>query len=201
MPNPTREEYGRTIDAIIRKSPSLSGTIIKVFMVHSLDNPERLQLTTRCFGHPHDGYGKQVDTLIARSALAMVNASLHCLHIQIRWLCTALSFILWASEFDATNGTLFGGFLGVPVRIQSMVRVTSHARTPILHFYLPAYLHTYTHTYEGRLISNAHSEISRKRDHVFKQTKVGSKVQYFSYKFAYLFFDIVTLSFNTFFPT
>jgi hypothetical protein len=34
--------------------------------------------------------------------------------------------------------------------------------------------------YEGRLISNAHSEISRKRDHVFKQTKVGSKVQYFS---------------------
>jgi len=30
--------------------------------------------------------------------------------------------------------------------------------------------------YEGRLISNAHSEISRKRDHVFKQTKVGSKV-------------------------
>ena len=34
--------------------------------------------------------------------------------------------------------------------------------------------------YEGRLISNAHSEISRKRDHTFKQTKVGSKVQYFS---------------------
>jgi hypothetical protein len=29
--------------------------------------------------------------------------------------------------------------------------------------------------YEGRLISNAHSEISRKRDHVFKQTKVGLK--------------------------
>ena len=55
--------------------------------------------------------------------------------------------------------------------------------------------------YEGRLISNAHSEISRKRDHVFKQTKVGSKVQYFSYKFTYLFFDIVALSFNTFFPT
>jgi len=26
--------------------------------------------------------------------------------------------------------------------------------------------------YEGRLISNAHSEISRKRDHIFKQTKV-----------------------------
>ena len=37
-------------------------------------------------------------------------------------------------------------------------------------------------SYEGRLLSNAHSEISRKRDHVFKQTKVGSKVQYFSYK-------------------
>jgi len=55
--------------------------------------------------------------------------------------------------------------------------------------------------YEGRLVSNAHSEISRKRDHVFKQTKVGSKVQYFSYKLTYLFFDIVTLSFNTFFPT
>jgi len=53
--------------------------------------------------------------------------------------------------------------------------------------------------YEGRLISNAHSEISRKRDHVFKQTKAGSKVQYFSYKLTYLFFDIVALSFNTFF--
>jgi hypothetical protein len=55
--------------------------------------------------------------------------------------------------------------------------------------------------YEGRLISNAHSEISRKRDDVFKQTKVGSKVQHFSYKLTYLFFDIVALSFNTFFPT
>jgi hypothetical protein len=55
--------------------------------------------------------------------------------------------------------------------------------------------------YEGRLISNAHSEISRKGDHVFKQTKVGSKVQYFSYKLTYLFFDIVALSYNTFFPT
>ena len=55
--------------------------------------------------------------------------------------------------------------------------------------------------YEGRLISNAHSEISRKIDHVFKQTEVGSKVQYFSYKLTYLFFDIVALSFNTFFPT
>ena len=56
------------------------------------------------------------------------------------------------------------------------------------------------YSYEGRLISNAHSEISRKRDHVFKQTKVGSKVQYFNYKLTYLFFDIVALSFNTFFP-
>ena len=55
--------------------------------------------------------------------------------------------------------------------------------------------------YEGRLISNAQSEISRKRDHVFKQTKVGSKVQYFGYKLTYLFFDIVALSFNTFFST
>jgi hypothetical protein len=55
--------------------------------------------------------------------------------------------------------------------------------------------------YEGQLISNAHSEISRKRDHVFKQMKVGSIVQYFSYKLTYLFFDIVALSFNTFFPT
>jgi hypothetical protein len=55
--------------------------------------------------------------------------------------------------------------------------------------------------YEGWLISNAHSEISRKRDDVFKQTKVGSKVQYFSYKLTYLFFDIVALSFNTFFLT
>ena len=55
--------------------------------------------------------------------------------------------------------------------------------------------------YEGRLISNAHSEISRKRDHVFKQKKVGSKVQNFSYKMTYLFFDIVALSFNTFFST
>ena len=58
-----------------------------------------------------------------------------------------------------------------------------------------------TPIYEGRLISNAHSEISRKRDHVFKQMKVGSKVQYFSYKLTYLFFDIDALSFNTFFPT
>ena len=48
--------------------------------------------------------------------------------------------------------------------------------------------------YEGRLISNVHSKISRKRDHVFKQTKVGSKVQYFNYKLTYLFFDIVALS-------
>jgi hypothetical protein len=55
--------------------------------------------------------------------------------------------------------------------------------------------------YEGRLISNAHIKISRKRDHVFKHTKVGSKVKYFSYKLTYLFFDIVALSFNTFFPT
>jgi len=55
--------------------------------------------------------------------------------------------------------------------------------------------------YEGRMISNAHSEIPRKRDHVFKQTKLGSKVQYFRYKLTYLFFDIVALSFNTFFPT
>ena len=55
--------------------------------------------------------------------------------------------------------------------------------------------------YKGRLISNAHSEISRKIDHVFKQKKVGSKVKYFSYKLTYLFFDVVALSFNTFFPT
>jgi len=54
--------------------------------------------------------------------------------------------------------------------------------------------------YEGWLISNAHSEISRKRDHLFKQTKVGSKVQNFSYKLTFLFFDIIALSFNTFFP-
>jgi hypothetical protein len=39
--------------------------------------------------------------------------------------------------------------------------------------------------YEGQLISNAHSEISRKRDHIFKQTKGGTKVQYFSYKLTY----------------
>jgi hypothetical protein len=54
--------------------------------------------------------------------------------------------------------------------------------------------------YVGWLISNAHSEISIKRNHVFKQTKKGSKVQYFSYKLTYLFFDIVALSLNTFFP-
>ena len=63
------------------------------------------------------------------------------------------------------------------------------------------YIYIYIYIYERRLISNAYSEISRKRDHVFKQTKVGSKVQYFSYKLTYLFFDIVTLYFNTFFPT
>jgi len=45
-----------------------------------------------------------------------------------------------------------------------------------------------TTLYEGRLISNAHSEIYRKRDHVFKQTKVGRKVQYFSYKIDILIF-------------
>ena len=56
-------------------------------------------------------------------------------------------------------------------------------------------------TYEWWLIRNAHSEISWKKDHVFKQTKVGSEVQYISYKLTYLFFDIVALSFNTFFPT
>jgi len=55
--------------------------------------------------------------------------------------------------------------------------------------------------YEVSLMSNAHIEISRKRDHVFKQRKVESKVQYFCYKLTYLFFDIVALSFNTFFPT
>ena len=37
----------------------------------------------------------------------------------------------------------------------------------------------------GRLISSALSEMSRKRDHVFKQMKVGSKVHYFSYKFIF----------------
>ena len=68
-------------------------------------------------------------------------------------------------------------------------------RVEILEFQLAQSL------YEGWLISNAHSEISRKRDHIFKQKKVGSKVQYFSYKLTYLFFDIVALSFNTFFPT
>ena len=72
--------------------------------------------------------------------------------------------------------------------------------------YLDIYIHrtrarARAHKYEGRLISNAHSEISSKRDHVFKQTKVGNKVQYFSYKLTYLFFDIVAMSFNTFFPT
>jgi hypothetical protein len=80
-PKPTREEYGSTTDAIIRTSPSLSGPIIKIFMVYSLDNPIRLQFTTSCFGHPHDGYGKQVETVIARSALAMVYVSLHFLHM------------------------------------------------------------------------------------------------------------------------
>ena len=53
----------------------------------------------------------------------------------------------------------------------------------------------------GRLISCAHSEISRKRDYVFKQTKVGNKVQYFSYKLSYLFFDIVALSYEVHYDT
>ena len=65
---------------------------------------------------------------------------------------------------------------------------------------LSGVVNSWSHNYEGRLISNAHSEISRKRNHVFKQMKVGSKVQYFSYKLIYLFFDIVALSFNTFSP-
>ena len=69
-------------------------------------------------------------------------------------------------------------------------------------YLLPFSVHVQTNViYERRLIRNAHSEISRKRDHVFKRTKVGSKVQYFSYKLTYLFFDIVALSFITFFPT
>jgi hypothetical protein len=75
----------------------------------------------------------------------------------------------------------------------SVIRGTTHPYNPNKrHIKL-------TIIYEGRLISNAHSEIFRKRDHVFKQGKVGSKVQYFSYKLTYLFFDIVALSFNTFF--
>jgi hypothetical protein len=115
-------------------------------MVPSLDNLERLQFTARCFGQPHDGYGKQVD-MIARSALAMVNASLHFLHMWIIRHCIALSFILWASEFDATNGTLFGGFLRIPFRIQPMVGVTSHVRTPILHLHQPTNIDKQTNTY------------------------------------------------------
>ena len=46
--------------------------------------------------------------------------------------------------------------------------------------YLAGHKKIIGYKYEGWLISNAHSEISRKRDQVFKQTKVGSKVQYFS---------------------
>jgi hypothetical protein len=46
--------------------------------------------------------------------------------------------------------------------------------------------------------ADTYSEIPRKRDNVFKQTEVGSKIQYSSYKLTYLFFDIVGLSFNTF---
>jgi hypothetical protein len=35
----------------------------------------------------------------------------------------------------------------------------------------------YMYIYESWLTSNAHSEISRKRNHVFKQMKRGTKVQ------------------------
>ena len=49
-------------------------------------------------------------------------------------------------------------------------------------------------------MSNAHSEISRKIDHVFKQTKVGSKAQYFSYKLTYLFFRHSRLVVQYIFP-
>jgi hypothetical protein len=62
-------------------------------------------------------------------------------------------------------------------------------------------LQSHTANYVDWLISNADSGISSKRNHIFKQTKKGSKVQYFSYKLAYLFFDIVALSLNIFFPT
>ena len=78
-------------------------------------------------------------------------------------------------------------------------------RLPIILLHFPAFRETMVNAvcrqlkYKGRVISNAHSEISRKRDHVFKQMKVGSKIQYFSYKLTYLFFGIVALSFNTFF--
>jgi len=54
--------------------------------------------------------------------------------------------------------------------------------------------------YEGRLLSNAHSEISRKRDHVFKQTNVESKVQYFSYKLTYFNFRHSRLVVQYIFP-
>ena len=71
--------------------------------------------------------------------------------------------------------------------------------------YVGMYVYMYVRMYvcmhvEGRLISNAHSEISRKRDHVFKQRKVGSKVQYFSYKLTYFFFRHSRLVLQYIFP-
>jgi hypothetical protein len=53
----------------------------------------------------------------------------------------------------------------------SAIKITS---TNLVPFFQAAYFHYKLHIYEGQLISNAHSGISRKRDHVFKQTKVGS---------------------------
>ena len=87
-----------------------------------------------------------------------------------------------------------------PLHVSNIFSIHHHEVRNLLYMQHMVYIILKLH-YEERLISNAHSEVSRKRDHVFKQTKVGSKVQYFIYKLTYLFFDIVALSFNTFFPT
>jgi hypothetical protein len=118
----------------------------------------------------------------------------------VKWVA-ACRMPLEAVDYTSNSASLF--VRGVPdFRCQRMLRVpvgTSYLANTFVIFYL--LLYKYSLIYEGRLRSNAHSEISIKRDHVFKQMKVGSKLQCFSYKLSYLFFNIVAVSFNTFFPS
>ena len=111
---------------------------------------------------------------------------------------------------QANLATLEGGSCLTPKHVEWTCRIINgllclHVCTVhqwgLKHFIIQK-MHRYIiRRYEWRLIRNAHSEISRKRDHVFKQTKVRSKVPYFSYELTQLFLDIVALPFNTFFPT
>jgi hypothetical protein len=135
--------FGMTIDAIIRTSPCLSGPIIKIIMIHSLGNPERLQFTARCFGQPHDGYRKQVGTMIARSALVMVKCvtapvdktPLNCiaLHTVGVWIWRHYRNIICKFSGSPSSKSING---------------SSHLSCTNSNFtFKPTYLHTYVRTY------------------------------------------------------